>query len=99
MEYVEAHPRVLERHPQLTEEDVRKAWDTAFVEAARVGSPNWPEYLRVGFDDKGCEVEMVAAPYPAAPYIPVLKGGEDVKKGVGSSTTRTHPCPRGRETS
>ncbi len=88
LEYVEVHPRVLERHPQLTEEDVRRAWDTAFVEAARVGSPNWPEYLRVGFDDKGREVEMVAAPYKGGWIIyhantPLSKRTRDELKRCG----------------
>ena len=39
------HARVFERHPQLTEEDVRTAWENSYYEAFRPDSPNFPEYL------------------------------------------------------
>ena len=56
---VKVHPRVMERHPQLTEDDVLIAWRNAHYEALRPNAPNFPEYLRIGFDGKGREVEMV----------------------------------------
>ena len=56
------HPRVLKRHPQLTEEDVRAAWENAYYEALRPDSPNFPEYLWIGIDSHGREIEMVGVP-------------------------------------
>ena len=56
------HPRVLERHPQLSEEDVRTAWQNAYYEALRPDSPNFPEYLWIGTDGNGREIEMVGVP-------------------------------------
>ena len=56
---VEVHRRVTERHPQLTEDDVLEAWRNAYYEALRPESPNFPEYLWIGIDGKGREVEMV----------------------------------------
>jgi hypothetical protein len=52
-------PRVTQRHPQLSEEDVRHAWENAYYEALRPDSPNFPEYLWIGRDARGREVEMV----------------------------------------
>ena len=53
------HPRVCERHPQLSERDVREAWYHAYYEAIRPESPNFPEYLWLGQDDRGRDIEMV----------------------------------------
>ena len=59
MDELVIHPRVLGRHPQLTEEDVRAAWENAYYEALRPDSPNFPEYLWIGTDPHGRDVEMV----------------------------------------
>lgn len=56
---VTLHRRIFERHPQLSEDDVRTAWNHAFYEAVRTGVPNPPEFLRIGIDGKGRMVEMV----------------------------------------
>ena len=53
------HPRVLKRHPQLTEEDVRFAWFNSYYEALRTNSVNFPEFLWIGRDKRGREIEMV----------------------------------------
>lgn len=53
------HPRVLERHPQLTEDDIATAWENSYYEALRPDSPNFPEYLWIGADANGREIEMV----------------------------------------
>ncbi len=53
------HPRVTQRHPHLSEEDVISAWENSYYEAIRPESPNYPEYLWVGRDRKGRELEMV----------------------------------------
>ena len=53
------HPRVMREHPVLTEEDVRYAWRNSYYEALRPESPNFPEYLWIGRDAKGREIEMV----------------------------------------
>ena len=62
MEELIIHPRVLEKHPQLSEEDVRTAWQNAYYEALRPDSPNFPEYLWIGADGNGREIEMVGVP-------------------------------------
>lgn len=56
------HSRVVARHPQLSEEDVRTAWQNSYFQALRMGSKNSPEYLWIGVDGKGREVEMVGVP-------------------------------------
>ncbi len=56
------HPRVCERHPQLTEADIEDAWQNSFYEGIRPDSPNFPEYLWIGRDGKGRDVEMVGTP-------------------------------------
>ena len=55
------HPRIVKRHPEVSEEDVRFAWEHAADRALRVDSPNFPEYLCVGFDARGRSLEMVGA--------------------------------------
>jgi hypothetical protein len=62
MERLVIHPRVLMRHPQLTEEDVQQAWENSYYEALRPDSPNFPEYLWIGEDNRGREIEMVGVP-------------------------------------
>ena len=53
------HPRVIERHPELTESDIVIAWENALSSAPRLEkNPN--EYVAVGFDSKGRLIEMVA---------------------------------------
>lgn len=55
----EIHPRVHERHPQIDDDDVRFAWSHRYYEALRTDSPNFPEYLWIGRDARGRELEMV----------------------------------------
>lgn len=62
MRELEIHPRVFARHPHLTEDDVRFAWEHAYFEALRPNSPNFPEYLWIGEDGEGREIEMVGVP-------------------------------------
>lgn len=53
------HPRVRERHPELTEADVVFAWSNSFRSAPRL-KKNPDEYVSVGFDNKGRLIEMIA---------------------------------------
>lgn len=56
------HPRVSERHPEISPRDVEEAWASAWGlgrVALRQDSPNFPEYVCCGFDASGREVEMV----------------------------------------
>lgn len=53
------HSRVCERHPQLSETDIKTAWNNSYYEALRPESPNFPEYLWIGRDTKGRDIEMV----------------------------------------
>ena len=59
MDRVEVHQRVTVRHPNLSVDDVRFAWRHFYYEALRPESPNFPEYLRLGVDSAGREVEMI----------------------------------------
>ena len=38
---------------------MRHAWENSYYEALRPDSPNFPEYLWIGTDGQGREVEMV----------------------------------------
>ena len=53
------HPRIMERHPILSEEDVAYAFKHSFIEILRPDSENFPEFLWIGLDEKGREIEMV----------------------------------------
>ena len=58
-EIVRVHPRVHERHPEISDDDVRTAWYGAVVSIARV--QKYPvQYVAIGFDGKGRAIEMVA---------------------------------------
>ena len=53
------HPRVIERHPELAEGDVRSAWDNQYrciIRATETGS----RHVAIGCDTHGREIEMVA---------------------------------------
>ena len=53
------HPRVCKRHPQLSESDIKHAWLNSYYEALRVDGTNFPEYLWLGQDESGRDIEMV----------------------------------------
>ncbi len=53
------HPRVHERHPNLSEGDVRSAWRSQFRSVSR-DTDTGARHVAVGYDSKGREVEMVA---------------------------------------
>lgn len=52
------HPRIVECHPELTENDVREAWENYVRMMMREETEEY--YVAVGFDLKGRAVEMVA---------------------------------------
>ena len=51
--------RVFVRHPQLSREDVVHAWRRRYYTGLRAESENFPEFLWIGEDAKGREIEMV----------------------------------------
>lgn len=52
------HPRIHERHPQISEHDVLDAWHGALLSAPRMdGSGSW---ITVGMDSNGRLLEMVS---------------------------------------
>ena len=53
------HKRVTERHPELTEEGVRAAWENALVSTPRIAKDP-DEYVALGFDGDGRLLEVVA---------------------------------------
>lgn len=58
-EYIEVHGRVMERHPDITPEDVAHAWANRIAAATRE-DPRAGQTVAVGFDAKGRMLEMVA---------------------------------------
>ena len=56
---VYVHPRVSERHPELSEQDVIDAWDSCIRSVPRLDREP-EEYLAVGMDGHGRLVEMIA---------------------------------------
>jgi len=58
MNDVVIHPRVIERHPELSEDDVREAWNGYVRMTRREGLDDC--YVAIGFDSSGRAIEMVA---------------------------------------
>ena len=59
METVLVHPRIRERHPDISEQDVLDAWNACLRAVPRFNRSS-NEYVAVGCDAKGRLVEMVA---------------------------------------
>lgn len=57
------HPRILKRHPDLTETDVLSAWENTIAYLPRL-EPDPLRYIAVGFDSRNRLVEMVAQKTP-----------------------------------
>ncbi|WP_101722346.1 hypothetical protein [Eggerthella timonensis] len=66
MNRVFVHPRVMERHPDLSEADVLAAWEGCERWAQRRASN---ASVAVGFDARGRFVEMVAARSPDGDWL------------------------------
>ena len=59
MEEVWVHPRIVEKHPELSEDAVLHAWNSCLKSVPRVDKgPD--EYIAVGIDSSGRMVEMIA---------------------------------------
>ena len=59
MEEAIVHPRVQERHPEISEQDVLDAWVSCIRAVPRLDqNPN--EYIALGCDSKGRLLEMIA---------------------------------------
>lgn len=56
---VVVHHRIRERHPDVTEDDVRTAWNSQIKRRKRE-ELHPPQYAAVGFDAKGRLLQMVA---------------------------------------
>ena len=54
------HPRVMERHPELSESDVLSAWDNTMAQMARLDNED-DRLVALGADPQGRLVEMVAS--------------------------------------
>lgn len=57
---VVVHERVCRKHRELTEQDVLAAWFNSTNLTLCMDSPNFPEYVCIGFDSRGRSIEMVA---------------------------------------
>lgn len=55
---MKVHPRIRERHPEISEADVERAWENFTAAAVRTAAER---EVRVGFDARGREIEMVGA--------------------------------------
>ena len=58
---VRVHPRVTERHPELSEDDVLAAFDGALRSVPREGSGFPPRWVGVGLDGRGRLLQWLAA--------------------------------------
>lgn len=59
MDSVIVHPRIHERHPELSDADVLDAWASCITAAPRLDrDPR--EYMAIGVDSRGRLVEMIA---------------------------------------
>lgn len=56
---VEVHPRITQRHPSLSEEDVRNAWRKLIAWRPRFHL-DCEQCIAIGTDQKGRLIEMVA---------------------------------------
>ena len=75
------HERVLIRHPRLTEESVREAWRNRICCQVRVGL--WPpQYVAVGFDGSGRQIEMVAIYDPERGEVLIFYANTPVSEAV-----------------
>ena len=63
MERILVHPRVVKRHPELSVQQVRYAWEHALRSAPRVyKDPH--QHLAIGVDASGKQIESVAKILP-----------------------------------
>ncbi len=58
MDGVVINDRVIKRHPELSEGDVKIAWNNCLITKPRFDRPH--EYIPIGCDGKGRQIEMVA---------------------------------------
>ena len=59
MDSIIVHPRIFERHPEISEKDVRDAWAGCIKAVPRFDrNPN--EYIAIGCDSNGRLLEMIA---------------------------------------
>ena len=59
MERIRVHPRVHERHPDISDENVSTAWENAIALIER-RTEEKDFLVAIGFDDKGRLLEMVS---------------------------------------
>lgn len=68
MEELWVHPRIVEKHPELSEDEVLHAWHSCLKSVLRVDKgPD--EYIAVGVDSSGRMVEMIARRMPDGSFI------------------------------
>lgn len=58
VEKIYVHPRIHERHPEISEEDVLHAWEKCLRSMPRLAK-NPSEYVAVGIDGKGRVLELI----------------------------------------
>lgn len=62
------HPRVCERHPELTEQDVLDAWESCVRSVPRLDrDPS--EHIAIGMDSHGRLIEMIARRVSVNTYL------------------------------
>jgi len=59
VESVVVHPRIFEKHPEISEQDVLDAWHSCFRSRSRIDK-NPHEYIAIGADRQGRLLELVA---------------------------------------
>lgn len=67
MEHVIVHPRVTQRHPSITEDDVLHAWKSRIRCVWRENE--FDRYAAIGIDGHGRMIEMVALREPTGSWL------------------------------
>ncbi len=57
--HIDVHPRIEQRHPELKPDDVIYAWQNWAVDGTRTEKKDAPRTLRIGYDRRGREIEMI----------------------------------------
>ena len=79
------HERINKKHPEVSAEDVLVAWKNRIRCQRRTG-PWPPQYVAVGFDDKGRALQMVSIYDPIADEVLIFHAmlvTKSVKKELG----------------
>ena len=65
---IQIHARIHERHPEISEDDVRCAWENQYRTTLRMVDSG-ERHVAVGLDTKGRDLEMVAVELESGDWL------------------------------